>query len=321
MASKYPQINIRSKNEISKRISSGRLSQSAALTLINDVLENYDSYWRDSRSSTPSKQKFVRSAVGTPLHTLLKLIDVRILQPYDKLVPEFIFGGISGKSHLDAALSLTGRRNNRTLLKMDISRFYEQITRERVFYLFHLKFNCSVKASNILADLCCVPIGKKDSGNAEKTIARGFSTSSRLAVWTTLPIMMRMKWLVDQKLKQYDPRIVVFVDDIGITASKVPYDILTELQSELTILLANFDHNQPLPINDSKSEIISFHDDVEHLGVRLGRKKIALGRKTQSAISALNMGIQTSTGNKKRLLTKKRRSLLGYNKQIQKTNG
>jgi len=322
MSSTYPQINIRSKNEISKRISSSKLSQSAALNLINDVIEHFDEYWIDTKSSQPRKQKYIRSAAGTPLNTLLKLIDKQILKPHDELVPGFIFGGISGKNHIDAAFSLIGKRKHRTLLKMDIFRFYEQITRDRVFSLFYRKCNCSVRASNLLADLCCVPVGKKGSGNVKKSIARGFPTSSRLAVWTTLNTMNRLKWRVDQRLKDYDPKIVVFVDDIGITASKAPKSVLVELKTELPELLANSDPNQPLPVNKSKRIITtSFHKGAEHLGILLGRTKISVGRRTQSKIARVKKEAQLSTGERKRSLVNKRNSLYGYLKQIKIANG
>ena len=64
--------------------------------------------------SKPKEEKFVRSAYGTPLGKLLKLIDKNILVPYDHTLPDFIFGGVSGKDHVGAAYSLLGKRRNRS---------------------------------------------------------------------------------------------------------------------------------------------------------------------------------------------------------------
>lgn len=97
---RYPEINIRSKNELAKRLSTRHLSTEDALSLINDVLLNYDKYWSDhSGMSQPEKGKWVRNASGTNLGRLLKEIDARLLKVHDELLPDFIFGGVSGMNH------------------------------------------------------------------------------------------------------------------------------------------------------------------------------------------------------------------------------
>lgn len=95
---RYPKISIGSKNELAKRISGKMFSYNDALGLINDVLANFDRYWYDSADSEPEKEKYVRSAVGSPLNKLLKLIDQKVLAPHDFLIPDFVFGGVSGKN-------------------------------------------------------------------------------------------------------------------------------------------------------------------------------------------------------------------------------
>jgi len=140
-----PSLNIRSKNELSKHISSGSFSKQKTLDLINNVIENYDHYWHDSKDSKPSEEKYIRSAVGTPLGTLLKLINKKVLKPHDHLLPNIIFGGVSGKSHIDAAYQLLGKQKNRTLLKMDMYHFFEQNTVEMVtkfFFKKQMQFAC-----------------------------------------------------------------------------------------------------------------------------------------------------------------------------------
>lgn len=201
---RYPSLSLRSKNEITKRISNPRLSLIEALSLINKVLNNYDKYWRDVKSfSEPEKDKYVRSAKGTSLGRILSLIDKKILAPSDKLIPEFISGGVSSKSHVQAAYYLLGKRRKRTKLGLDITRFFEQNGRERVFAFFYVKCKCSKKAANILANLCCVPMGAKNSGEAKKILARGFPTSTRLALWCNLDLFLRIYWKAKQLLKGF----------------------------------------------------------------------------------------------------------------------
>ena len=136
MGNIYPQINLRSKNEIAKRISYKGFTRQEALDLINDVLSHKDNYWYDSKISQPDKGKFIRSCVGMPLGQLLKIIDRQILKPHDDKLPPFIFGGVSGLNHVLAAKNLIGVKKQRSIISADVSKFFEQISEERVFYFF-----------------------------------------------------------------------------------------------------------------------------------------------------------------------------------------
>ena len=174
---RYPIIYLRSKNEIAKRISSNNFKPQQALETLNDVLVNFDDYWYDSQRSEPEKDKYVRSAVKSPaLNNVLKLINERVLRPHDRLVPEFIFGGLSSRNNIQAARNLIGDERDRTLLKLDIKSFFEQVSEKRVYDFFNNKCKCKPEASKILASLCCVPKGRKNSGSSKKIIARGFAT-------------------------------------------------------------------------------------------------------------------------------------------------
>jgi len=278
----YPKISIRSKNELAKHISSKTLPYDTALRLIKDVLANFNRYWYDSSASEPEKGKFVRSAVGTPLNILLKLIDQKVLAPHDHLIPDFIFGGVSGKNHIQAAYHLLGKRRDRTLLGLDIKRFFEQIDQKRIFYLFYSKCGCSVEGANLLAQLCCVPLGPKNSRNAGTSIARGFATSPRLALWSNLDTFIKISWVVKKKLKGHDPRIAIFVDDIGIDASRVTSEKMEEVFKKIENVLVNFDHNQKLPLNPDKKKMQLHSIRAEHLGLKLGRNKLSMGKKSRS---------------------------------------
>lgn len=56
LENRYPKIRLRSKNELSKKISGPKFKQKDALNLLNIVLNNYDKYWHDVKKiSEPSK--------------------------------------------------------------------------------------------------------------------------------------------------------------------------------------------------------------------------------------------------------------------------
>lgn len=317
---RYPRIQLRSKNELAKRISDKSFSVKKSLLLINDVLEKFDKYWVDSKKSQPENGKYIRSAIGTPLGVLLKLINRKVLKPHDHLLPDFIFGGVSNKNHIQAAYALLGKQKNRTLLGLDISRFFEQINKVRVFYFFYKKCGCSAKASQLLADLCCVPEGKKGNGSQNHVLARGFSTSPRLAVWANLDTFVRIKWATDKCLSGHDPKIVIFVDDVGVSASRISGDTIKQLREKIKTILSGFDSNQKLPINEGKTKIKPFAQGVEHLGFRLGRNKINFGYKTKANMERVKKKLKISSGIEKKQLIKKLKSYYLYKKQADKTS-
>lgn len=276
----YPLIGLRSKNDLAKRISSKKLSTKKALILINDVLENFDGYWHDSKkASEPLKGKYVRSAIGTKLGDLLDLINKKILAPYDELIPSFIFGGISKKDHVQAAVNLLGKKG-RVFCKLDLTRFFEQVHQKDVF-IFFLKSGCSVRISRLLSKLCCVPEGEKGTKGTKLVLARGFSTSPRLSVWCNLATFKMLNWRVGRLLKKYDFKISVYVDDIGISASQIDL----ELMNQALNLSKKIIETGNLKINEGKTVFpLMFSQTVEYLGLRLGRKKVSLGKATQAKL-------------------------------------
>ena len=314
---RYPKLYIRSKNELAKHLSHAKFSKEDALSLINNVIKNFDQYWRDNKKqSKPEKEKYVRSAKRTPLGRLLDNINKTVLAPHDKMLPDFIFGGVKGLNHAKAVEHLLGNKRKRMVLKLDITRFFEQISVERVYYFFRNKCECSEKAAKLIASLCCVSVGPKGSVGAHKTIARGFATSSRLAVWCNLDIFIKLDQLVKKRLKGKDPRIAIYVDDIGITASRVSKVEMEKLYSEIEQLLLTADENQKLPLNNDKKDIKSHEEGMEHLGLRMYRNRLSIGAKTKSKIDRTKRKISTQIGEKESLKYKYK-SLNRYKKYIE----
>ena len=272
---RYPRIAIHNKNELAKRISGRSVSYQKKLELINNCVANKISYWRDNlRISDPKKEKWVRDASYTPLGILLKDINSRILKPLDFAIPNFIYGGVSGRCTKDAALTSLGNRRKQTMLKIDMKSFYEQISGKRISDLFQYKFGCGKNVSKTIANIVCVPAGCKGSNSSK-----------------------RVRNLTLRTLKGHDPRIVVYIDDIIITASRVNTDIMLKLYAKIGKLLQS-DKNQPLSLNCAKSVIINClgesylincsrkaHRQYKVLGLKLGRNKIYIGAKTHAKLT------------------------------------
>lgn len=321
---RYPKIYIRSKNDLAKRIASKNLNFVEALALINRVRQNKDKLWQDNmKMSEPKEGKFVRDASRTELGKLLKLIDKSLLAPHDNKLPKFIWGGISGRSNVLAVRELLPLKN-RSLLKMDLKGFFEQITRERVKSFFMYKAQCSEKSANFLADLVCVSEGAKLQPTGELVLARGFATSSRLAVWCCLDFFLRLNWQVQDKLAQFNPRIVIFVDDIGIGVSGMKHpQLLNKTAVETERLAEKGVSGQSLKFNEKKTKIYSYlyKTPMDYLGARLHKKTLGLAGKSRQRINVLSREIKDSSISKKgrKALKKRRASVFGYLKYVRRT--
>lgn len=327
---RYPDIKILSKHYLAKVIISRKLTYEAGLGLINDSIKNFDTYWVDNvEMSKPVKKKWVRDASRTPLGVLLKAIDRNVLKPYDHMLPSFIYGGVNGLDHKAAVKALLGIRRKRILLKLDITRFYEQMKEDRVFSLFYNKFGCSKKTSQIIASLCCVNHGAKLHPDDFKTLARGFSTSSRLAIWCNLDIFLKIDRLVKKELKGKDPRIAIYVDDIGITASKVSVEEMVELYKKIKVILDS-DKRQKLPLNDEKTKIVLHSGDTydsegvyqgkwsfEHLGSQMNRTTLTPGTKSRWKIADLSYKLKQTHGKDKKI-KKRHKALQRYKSYIKR---
>lgn len=325
----YPQIKLYTKKQIANLIRGKNISFGAAMKLIGDCLQNKNEYWSDNaRESEPNEEKWVRSACGTPLGELQNRISQRIFAVHDRDLPPYVYGGVSEKSTKDAAIALLGKKNKRILLKIDMRRFFEHISYADVKDMLVEKCSCSKEVAQIIAEVACVEKGKKSPDNdSEKVLARGFSTSSRLAVWCNLDLFFGIFYLVSKRLKGYDPKIAIYMDDIGITASRVDPPIIASLYKEILELIEG--SKLSLEINEKKTKIVDYlHREYnytdgtikegvtapfEFLGIEMGRNSLRPGIKIRSKMAKL--------AQKPTLTSRERRTFKGqrrYAKYIRK---
>lgn len=318
MASKYPKINLYSEKQLINCLSGRGLSFDTTAELLEDCLNNKDKYWRDNMEKSDSgREKWFRNAHGTPLGKLQELISGRILAPYDKYLPSFVHGGITGKGVKTAANSLLGKKRHRMLLKIDMAHFFEHVSYGGVVDLFENEFGCSPKVAKIIAEMSCVPEGAKGNGDKRHMVlARGFSASGRIAVWCNINLFMKIFYLVNKKLKGHDPRIAIYMDDIGITASRVESAQMASLYKDILKLIGKTD----LEVNERKTVIVDYMHrkynpldgslcakpaPFEFLGIELGRNKLLPGVKIRGDVSRLNQIEEKAYRQKKSLKGKK----------------
>ncbi len=326
-----PKLNIYTKKQLANVIRNKDLSFDNAIKLIDDCLKNKDEYWFDNLDkSKPKEGKWVRSTSGTPLEELQKRINQRVFAPHDNELPPFIYGGVGGKGVKNAATALQGSKNKRTMLKIDMRRFFEHITYDDVVKTLVKNYKCGKEVAIIIAEVACVRMGKKIPNNKSKMVlARGFSTSSRLAVWCNLEIFKKIFYLVSKELKGHDPSIAIYMDDIGITATKVNPATMSLLYKDILDLVD--DSNTNLEINKKKTRIIDYlkkeYDaedesikgpaEFEFVGIKMGRRgHLYPGAKTRSKISKKANKLNLSKGEEKSL-----KGLKQYTRYIMKNNG
>ena len=298
----YPKLNLYTKKQLADAIRGKDLSFNGAMELIEDCLANKNKYWFDNQEeSKPDDDKWVRSASRTPLGKLQKRINQKVLSPHDSELPIFIYGGVGKKGIKNAVIALQGKKNKRTLLKLDMSHFFEHISYEDVVNTLVRRCGCGKDVAQIIAEIACVQSGKKSSDNTnEKVLARGFSTSSRLAVWCNLSLFRDLFYCMTERLKRHDPRIAVYMDDIGITASRIDPAVLSSLHKDIVKLIEN---TSKLEVNKNKTKIIDYlqHEydasnghllegkiaQFEFLGIGIGRSRLYPGVKTRSKMAKL----------------------------------
>lgn len=96
----------------------------------------------------------------------IKKIQARILRSLQAIdAPQYVYSGIKGKCYIDNAKA---HKDKKYLYKIDISKFFPNISRNRV-YLFYLnKLNVSPDVANILTNFSTINLDLKNKDN--KTI-------------------------------------------------------------------------------------------------------------------------------------------------------
>ena len=107
---------------------------------------------------------------------------------------------------------------------------------------------------------------------------------------------------------------MIFVDDVGITASKVPDQKMEELYTEIDELFKS----ASLPLNEKKKKIISHEKGMEILGSRLDRRGLSIGAKTRGKRDVIKNSLkQPLSPEEKRLQKLRYRSIMIYKYRVE----
>lgn len=177
----------------------------------------------------------------------LKIIQTRILKALQAIdLPEYVFSGIRNKSFIDNAK----QHSNKTyVFKIDISKFFPNISRDRVYKFFVNKLKTSPDVSNILTNFSTINLNLKNQKSSNMIKVNNFIKDSlineRNHLITGSPISCIMSFLANVDMfeeiynyaTKYKITMTVYVDDIIFSSNnKIPYFFRNNI---LAILLRN----------------------------------------------------------------------------------
>lgn len=329
---KHPQLNLRTQNDLLRflnaagEVKAGNQILRKKLTSadLDHVTTNSALEWNDHESSDAVKGKYVRALVpGTKLNLANRRLNAALKRTLDKKAPDFFYGSVGGygpikKGHVRAAARLCNGKNT-TIISLDVTKFFETISYDRVIRFF-IKAGCTHNVATELANLTCVPRGPKNNPEAGHSLARGFPTSPRLALWSTYEIFVKLNRVLQKKYKYLSPKIVVFVDDIGISIKNATDEDLTKIKKTAFEIIEGDKNGIALHVHRSapKLQIKHISDTAEHLGLVIGKSSVAPGIKTRQKISHAKKLLASGTlsADDRKTICSSKRGLMNYKRSI-----
>lgn len=153
-----------------------------------------------------------------------------------------VFSGVPGKSYIDNGKYHIGCKNT---VALDISKFFPNINREKVYNFFKYKMENSSDVAKILTDLCTIDLRKIN--NLDKNVIE-YINEKKIRFMNHIPtgssISCILSYLVnyimfdeiDTLCREYNCKMSVYVDDIVISSSEI---INNNLISKVIAIIKN----------------------------------------------------------------------------------
>lgn len=184
------------------------------------------------------KKRLIEPIVSNKLKKVQKTIQILLK---DIEFDENVFSGISGKSYIDNGRYHIGCKY---IVALDISKFFPNTHREKVYKFFKENLLNSSDVAKILTDLCCVDVCKikdckqdviqyiKDNNIKTKNhIPTGSSISCILSYLVNYDMFKK----INRILEKNGYKVSIYVDDIVISSNKkinkqLIYKIIKEIR-------------------------------------------------------------------------------------------
>jgi RNA-directed DNA polymerase len=253
---------------------------------LNDVLSLSDD--EKYKKSSTLKQDGSERIVYNPHHKLRVIqrrINRRIFSPLhtNKTIqwPDYLYGSIPNQTikdieyKKDYVACASKHCGARSLLKIDVSNFFDNISFEVAFSVFSDFFKFAPDVSEVLAKICTY----------NDHVVQGALTSSYIACLCLFDLEPNIVSRIEKKNLTYTR----LVDDITISSRNVNYDF-----SYVLDIVKNMLHEKDLPINEKKTKIYreSSTPLVVH-GLRISYREARLPSQEVSRIRAAVKNIET----------------------------
>ena len=215
----------------------------------------------------------------------LKIIQKRIKKQLDLLeFPNNVFSGIRGRSYIDNAYY---HIDSNYFLKMDLSKFFPNTCREKIYNFYLKKLKVSTDVAAILTDLSSV-----DISNIMSTNVKNFITEKRIKYTNHLPsgspISSILSYLANidmfdelNKLAKNNYCIVSFyVDDIIFSSKhKIPKNLVQKAKRIIT--------KYGQIVNEDKTKTYMTNDYKKITGCVIKNHELIIPNKTRYKIAKL----------------------------------
>lgn len=258
------------------------------------------------------KWKFTRVALWD-LKEINKLINEKILAPYDEEFPDFIYWWVKWKSHIKS-VKVHWKKYIRSSINLDLKKYFEHITYEMVINWLQKIWIANKIWAKIIANVSCVDIWEIPKHWWNRVIARWFNTSTRLAVISSLQFFKNLNTLVMKTFKWLDPKITIFVDDVCISFDNTNEEKIKFFIEKATELAQRFN----MPFNRIKTEE-NINKPVETLWLIQDRQKTKLPRKFEKKLKEERKEFYLGDKTNKTLYNKIKWKM-NYKKQVKKWN-
>ena len=193
--------------------------------------------------------------------------------------PCYIFSGIKKRSYIDNAKHHIGCKY---MYKIDISAFFPNISREKVYNFFWKEMKMSEDVANILTNFCTINIAESN----ENVIK--FIKEKKIKHFNHLPTGVLLSYLVNISMfdniyeitKMNAIKMSLYVDDLTFSSDK---DICVKTRKNILRIIKNYGYN----ISKHKIEYYALKDEKIVTGVIVNKDTILVTKELKAKIVSL----------------------------------
>ncbi|HYF97102.1 MAG TPA: reverse transcriptase family protein [Patescibacteria group bacterium] len=232
---------------------------------IEQICNNIESYYKPfdvykgKREDGSDKWRHIDNPVGD-LKLVQDRINKNILKPVSKNLPDFLTGGMPGRSilknasfHLDKPMVIT----------LDIANCFPSITDKMIFDVWRKQLNCSPKVSSVLTRLSTINFN----------LPQGSPASPILCNLTLYPLANA----ISKKARQKKVDFTIYMDDITLSGDKKPAQSLI---ADVIKIVSS--HNLRISKEDAKFCILGSNYMQEITGLIVNQKPNIQRQKIES---------------------------------------